>query len=170
MVSPPRGGHPVFPLAQNGYMSRSKSSYGTVSLTFNILFTLVAYISPLASAKHFRQHRSPDIRNINASLQCYQKTHHAPTYSVVCKLLSPDCSSLPQISRDSLVVVTSIWGSQGRTRYVSVSAPLSPLYLNLSSLHSLWTLPSSDPLRPTPTFNAVTPLPNSKRQMSYRSV
>lgn len=149
LVPPPRGGHPVFPIAQNGYMSRSKPSYGTVSLTFNMFFALVAYISPLTSGTHFRQHRSPDIRNINATLQYHQKTHHAPTYFVVYKHPSPDCSSPPQISRDSLVVVTSIWGSQGRTRYVSVSTPLFPLYLYLSPLHSLWAL-SSDLHAPPP--------------------
>ena len=49
MVSPPRGGHPVFPLAQNGHMSRSKPSYGTVSLIYiSISFALVAYVFSLA--------------------------------------------------------------------------------------------------------------------------
>ena len=44
--------------------------------------------------------------------------------SFVCKLPSPDCSSQPRISHDSSVVETSIWGSQGKTRYVCVPTPL----------------------------------------------
>lgn len=42
----------------------------------------------------------------------------------MCKLPFPDCSSQPRISPDSSVVVTSIWGSQDKTRYVSVPTPL----------------------------------------------
>jgi len=85
--------------------------------------------------------------------------HHTPACSFMCKYPSLDCSFPPRISRDSSVVVTSIWGSQGRIRYASVSTSLSPPYL----------LPSPSPLtldppllRPTPTFTIPHPHPQSQ--------
>jgi len=95
------------------------------------------------------------------------KTHHIPACSFVRKFPSPDCSSPPQISRDSSVVVTLIWGSQGRTRYVSVSMPLPPPYLNpfrspltawVTKQIPLWIHSSCDPPRPSPSPSPPSPL------------
>jgi len=130
MVPPHRGGRPVFPLAQNGYMSCSQPSYGTVRLIYAVSFCarclhIPACLSSTRSTSPIPRCAIP--RHTITPL----KTHHVPACSFVCKFPSPDCSSPPQISRDSSVVVTLIWGSQGRTRYVSVSTPLPPPYSNL---------------------------------------
>ena len=174
MVPPPRCRHSVFPLAQNGYMSRSKSSYGTVSLISNISFALVAYISPLACGTQFLH--LPPIYTIPTSYyNTTNETYFIPACSFMCKLPSPDCSSQPQISRDSSVVVTWIWGLQGKTRYVSVPTPLLPPYFKLSpSPPTLWVAKQIplilDPLlvRPTPAF--IMPHPNAKHQLPNKDI
>ena len=161
-------------------MSRSKSSHGTVSLIIYITFALVSYISPLACGTQFLH--LPSICTIPTSYyNTTNKTYSLPACYFVCKLPSPDCSSQPRIYRDSSVVVTWIWGSQGKTRYVSVPTPLLPPYFNaFPSPPTLWvtkqiplTLDPHLPLRPSPcptqTPSAICQIKMSDPCSPYRS-
>ncbi len=163
MVPPPRCRHSVFPLAQNGYMPRSKSSYGPVSLILYISLALVAYVFPLACGTQFF-HLSSIYTILTPSSNTTNETYIILACSFVFKLPSPACSSQPRISRDSSVVVTWIWGSQGKTRYVLVPTPyLHPYFDPFPSPPIVWVT-KQIPLtldtflvRPTPTFTMPHP-------------